>query len=129
MGQGNESFRLRCVNVMDCSPRQNFEASRLYRRRAHEYLGRWTAGCDSFPANPVFWFKDGIFVTGAAQPFQSLLAGRLTRIGRMTCNEASELLTRYMAHDNYACVRIDARTVEVSVSSAGGARHPGPVNA
>ena len=31
----------------------------------------------------LFWFKDGLFVTGAAQAYHSLLAGKLSRIGGM----------------------------------------------
>ncbi len=68
---------------------------------AHTSVRSW-GRLDAFRALPLalFLFKDGIFVTGAAPEYRSLLGGRLERVGRLSVDEACRTLSAYIPHEN-----------------------------
>jgi uncharacterized protein (TIGR03437 family) len=47
-----------------------------------------------------YWFDDGIYVTGAATQYQSLLGGRLVFVGQTGIDDATRILAALVPHEN-----------------------------
>ncbi len=54
----------------------------------------------------LYWFQDGIFVTGASAQYTHLIGARLVKIGSMSIEQAVTALTPYISHDNRSGVRL-----------------------
>ena len=48
----------------------------------------------------LYWFDDGIYVTGAAAQYQNLLAGRVLSVGETPIDDATRILTALVPHEN-----------------------------
>ena len=47
-----------------------------------------------------YWFDDGIYVTGASAQYQNLLGGRLLSVGQTAIDDATQMLTALVPHEN-----------------------------
>ncbi len=53
----------------------------------------------------LYWFKDGIFVLAATEPYRNLLGARLLRIGKKDVAEAGRILSVLVPHENDALLK------------------------
>jgi hypothetical protein len=47
-----------------------------------------------------YWFDDGIYVTGASDPYLNLLGGKVLQVGQTNIDDATKLLTSLVPHEN-----------------------------
>jgi hypothetical protein len=52
-----------------------------------------------------YWFDDGIYVTSASAPYQTLLGGKLLSVGQTGIDDATRILTALVPHDNNQWVK------------------------
>ncbi len=73
---------------------------------AHTSVGL-TQTPPGFRALPLslYWFQDGLYVIGAASEYRQALAARVLQIGDKTANEAYQLVSTVISHENDYWVR------------------------
>jgi hypothetical protein len=54
----------------------------------------------------LYWFKDGIFVITATEPYRKLLGARLVRVGRMNIEDACHILSTLVPHENDSVLKV-----------------------
>jgi hypothetical protein len=74
-----------------------------------------------------YWYKDGLFVIGATQPYRHLLGGKLAKVGSLNVEEACRRLSAYVPHENDAQIKaqVPNMLIRIELLQEIGAAEPG----